>query len=361
MAPKLSAAARRIFSRSASADPDPARVMHRAYADVHDGSAAVMHGAYPPPQADSTAPPQPISPVFTTSSKERPMGTYAFAGFAGSTGKTTSVVALAVRLAMNGVRVRVVDIDSQANASTWLGYEDTHGKTVADVFREEATIADVELPGRVTRGFDDHDRPVYGEIPNLTLVPARRSTLDKVMVELPGMTGGEFNLRTALEDAPPVDVTFVDCPGTQSTIVIAGILATTAEEKDRRPGAWGVVCCTKPGAKEIEGLPALEKELAKIARSYRIEVPMLAVIPCAVPSRNQGVVYHEQLEDLRDAYGALVTPNVRRSQAVDVAYANCTPLPLCGYDAKEIKEDYRLVQQYLEEQLGLFPRRVVAA
>lgn len=359
MAPRLSAAARRIFGRSTSADADPARVMHGAYADAPDASAVVMQGAYPPHQADPTAPPQPISPLFTTSSKERPMGIYAFAGFAGSTGKTTSVVALAVRLAMNGVRVRVVDTDSQANASTWLGYEDTHGKTVADVFREDATIADVELPGRVTRGFDDHDRPVYGEIPNLTLVPARRSTLDKIMVELPGMTGGESHLRIALEDASPVDVTFVDCPGTQSTIVIAGVLATTADLKGSRPGASGVINCTRPGAKENEGLPVLEKELAKIRRAYGLEVPLSAIIPCAVPGA--GLVYQEQMDDLRAAYGEIVTPGIRRAAVVDTAYANRTPIPLCGYDTKDVKEDYRKVQAYLEETLGLFPRRVVAA
>ena len=129
--------------------------------------------------------------------------TYAFASLAGSTGKTTTVVTLGTQLALAGLKVRIVDLDSQANASTWLGYEDSHGKTIAEILRSEATVADVELPGRVTNGVDDDDELVFGEIPNLSLVPARRATLDKIMIELAAEPSGVLRLRNALADAEP--------------------------------------------------------------------------------------------------------------------------------------------------------------
>ncbi|MGL5445188.1 MAG: ParA family protein, partial [[Mycobacterium] stephanolepidis] len=281
---------------------------------------------------------------------------------AGSTGKTTTVVSIATDLATRlGLRVRVIDGDSQANASSWLGYEDNHGKTIADVLRGEATIADVELPGRVVNGETEEGQPIFGEIPNLTLVPARRATLDKVMIELAADPAGVFRLRDALEEADPVDVTFIDCPGTMSTLVVSGILATTVSEDESNPGAWGVIACTKPAYKESRGLPDLENQLAVLRKTYRLDLRLLAVVPCVVPSANQGQVYIDQMDDLREVYGDLVTPGIRRSGIVDEAFVNATPLPLYGYRAKNVADDYRAVRKYLTKKLGLFERRAVAA
>lgn len=287
--------------------------------------------------------------------------TYAFASLAGSTGKTTTVVTLGTQLALAGVKVRVVDLDSQANASTWLGYEDTHGKTIADILRKDATVADVELPGRVVSGVDDDGEPVFGEIPNLSLVPARRATLDKIMIELSADQGGVLRLRKALAEADPVDVTLIDCPGTMSTLVVAGILATSISENETTPGAWGVIACTKPAYKESRGLPDLESQLHILRETYRMDLALLAIIPCVVPPENAGRVYIDQMQDLREVYGALVTPGIRRAGIVDEAFVNTTPLPLYGYRAKPVSDDYKAVREYLAETLGLFNLDAVAA
>lgn len=287
--------------------------------------------------------------------------TYAFASLAGSTGKTTTVVTLGTQLALQGLRTRIVDLDSQANASTWLGYEDSHGKTVADILRDEATVAEVELPGRVIKGVDDDDEPIVGEIPNLTLVPARRSTLDKIMIELAADQGGVLRLRNALDRADPVDVTLIDCPGTMSTLVVAGMLATSVSENDTTAGGWGVIACTKPAYKESRGIPDLERQLHVLRETYRMDLRLLAIVPCVVPPENAGRVYIDQMEDLRELYGDLVTPGVRRAGIVDEAFVNATPLPLYGYRARGVSDDYRVVKDYLAESLGLFTRRTVAA
>lgn len=288
--------------------------------------------------------------------------TYSFVSLAGSTGKTTTVVSIGTDLAAKmGLRVRIIDLDSQANASSWLGYEDTHGKTIADVLRGDATIADVELPGRVVNGEREDGEPMFGEIPNLSLVPAKRATLDKVMIELAADPAGVFRLRDALDEAEPVDVTLIDCPGTMSTLVVSGILATTISENETDEGAWGVIACTKPAYKENRGLPDLENQLAILRRTYRLALQLLAIVPCVVPSANQGQVYIDQMEDLKEAYGDLVTPGIRRSGIVDEAYVNATPLPLYGYRARLVADDYRAVRKYLTKKLGLFRSTAVAA
>ncbi|MEX3645991.1 MULTISPECIES: ParA family protein [Mycolicibacterium] len=287
--------------------------------------------------------------------------TYVFVSLAGSTGKTTTTVTLGTQLALGGLRVRIVDLDSQANASTWLGYEDTHGRTIADILRNDATVAEVELPGRVVNGFDENDEPVFGEIPNLTLVPARRSTLDRVMIELAADPGGVMRLRKALAEADPVDVTLIDCPGTMSTLVVSGILATSVSENADNPAAWGVIACAKPAYKESRGLPDLEAQLHILRETYRMDLRLLAIIPCVVPPTNSGQVYIDQMEDLRDVYGELVTGGVRRSSVVDEAFVNATPLPLYGRNAKLVNGDYKEVREYLAEKLGLFTSQTVPA
>ena len=59
--------------------------------------------------------------------------------------------------------------------------------------------------------------------------------------------------------------------------------------------------------------------------TYRMNLPLLAIVPCVVPPENAGRVYIDQMEDLREVYGALVTPGIRRAGIVDEAFVNATP------------------------------------
>jgi hypothetical protein len=191
--------------------------------------------------------------------------------------------------------------------------------------REQATIAEVELPARLQVGETEDGQPVYELIPNLTIVPANRGTLDQLVVELPAINGGVIRLFEAVQaDEGDVDIELYDCPGSLNVLVIAGILATSEEEDGvAPPGSFGVITCTKPAGKENEGIPA-------------------------VP--HQGGVYDEQLEDLVDNYGDLVAPKVRRASIVDEAYTNYTPLPLYGYRAKVVTDDYRVQLKSLQRR-----------
>lgn len=281
------------------------------------------------------------------------MPTYTVANLSGSVGKTTTVVTVAVQLAAQGLRVRVIDLDPQANASTWLGYPAIGGKTIADVLRLDATINDIERPARIIRGYTDDGDPLYQPehiIDNLTVVPAARATLDKLMVELPAVVGGVMRLRDSLEDAAPVDVTLIDSPGSNSALVTAALIASSVDE-DGAPGSWGLITCTKPAGKESEGIQSLLRELAILKKTFRIDIPLLAIVPCVVPS--SGAVYREQMEYLQEGFGAKVTPSIRRSAIVDEAYTNYMPVPLYGYRARDVNGDYERVLAHLRS-LGLF-------
>ena len=257
------------------------------------------------------------------------MPTYTVANMSGSVGKTTTVVTAAVQLAASGLRVRVIDLDPQANATTWLGYPNIDGSTIADVLRLDATIDDIERPARIIDYTEDGDLVFSDDaealIDNLTIVPAARSTLDRLMVELPAVNGGVMRLRDALEDAAPVDVTLIDSPGSNSALVTTALIASSVDEEGPA-GSWGLITCTKPAGKESEGINDLLHELTVVKKTYRINIPLLAIVPCAVPA--SGAVYRQQMEYLQEGFGDKVTPAVRRSSIVDEAYTNYRPVPL---------------------------------
>ncbi|EUA40341.1 putative cobyrinic acid a,c-diamide synthase [Mycobacterium avium subsp. avium 2285 (R)] len=166
-----------------------------------------------------------------------------------------------------------------------------------------------------------------------------------------------LRLRDALEAADPVDVTLIDSPGNNSALVTTALIAASVDEEGPT-GSWGLITCTKPSGKESEGIQDLLNELATIKKTFRIAIPLLAIVPCAVPPN--GTVYQEQMEYLKEAFGDKVTPSVRRSSIVDEAYTNYTPVPLYDRRAKPINNDYAEVIDHMKRQ-GMFKPAAINA
>lgn len=246
------------------------------------------------------------------------MSTITFANQAGSAGKTSSAVTLAALLAGRGYTVRLIDSDAQANATLWLKVGG-HRLTLGDVLHRRASL---------------HDATVDTAVPGLQLVPSH-SRLDSDAVELARGVGGEQRLRLAIEDAPPADVTIIDCPGALSILTVAALVASDA-----------LVTVTQPTVKELAGLPQMEATAEEVRAAYNPKLRLAAVVPCIVPPAASGALYTQALAMLREQWGDLVTPPVRRSVRIPEAYSQQVPLSVHA-PHEGVTDDYRAVLEHL--------------
>lgn len=144
---------------------------------------------------------------------------FAVANQKGGVGKTTTTVNMAAALAQHGLRVLVIDLDPQGNASTALGVE--HGEGTPGVY--DALIDGVALGGLVSPCPD---------VPGLLVVPA---TIDLAgaEIELVSLVSRETRLRSVVHayleaqagDPDRVDYVFIDCPPSLGLLTINGLVA----------------------------------------------------------------------------------------------------------------------------------------
>ena len=137
----------------------------------------------------------------------------------GGVGKTTTTVNMAAALAQHGLRVLVIDLDPQGNASTALGVDHHRGTpSTYDALVEGRPLAEVIQPSP--------------EIGGLFVVPA---TIDLAgaEIELVSMVAREGRLRKAIHAHPQVfgtgedrfDYVLIDCPPSLGLLTLNALVA----------------------------------------------------------------------------------------------------------------------------------------
>ena len=133
----------------------------------------------------------------------------AIANQKGGVGKTTTAVNLSCALAERGVRILLVDLDPQANATSALGLQELEADSIYDSLLGGASIADKVLPARIKHLF---------------IVPANLD-LAGAEVEIARMSDHLMRLAKALSilrTDQTFDFVLLDCPPS------LGILMTNA-------------------------------------------------------------------------------------------------------------------------------------
>jgi chromosome partitioning protein len=149
--------------------------------------------------------------MYMTDALERSPVRIGIANQKGGVGKTTTTVSLAAGLAVLGVRVLVVDLDPQGNASTGLGVRVEEGQP--------------SVYGVLVDGDDPAEAIRPTEVEGLSLLP---SSLDLAgaEVELVPAFSREHRLKRALDRVDPaIDVILIDCPPSLGLLTINALVA----------------------------------------------------------------------------------------------------------------------------------------
>jgi chromosome partitioning protein len=219
----------------------------------------------------------------------------------GGVGKTTSAVNIAAALAMHGLRVLVIDLDPQGNASTALGISHSVGTPSSyDVLLNDGNIAEVAV--------------VADFAPSLRCVPA---TLDLAGadIELTSQVAREHRLRRALDrfleettgTPDAVDYVFVDCPPSLGLLTLNALVA-----------AREVLIPIQCEYYALEGLAQLLNTVELVKSHLNPKLAITTVLLTMYDSRTR--LADQVAEDVRQHFGELVLQpmiprNVRVSEA----------------------------------------------
>ena len=205
----------------------------------------------------------------------------------GGVGKTTTAVNMAASLSKQGLKVLVVDLDPQGNASTALGAEHTSG-TVSSY---EILIGESEAKDAVQENPDN---------PNLFCIPA---TIDLAgaEIELVSMVRREYRLHDALRrgflDEYGFDYVFIDCPPSLGLLTIN---AMTAVDEVLIP-----IQCEYYA---LEGVGQLLGNIGMIREHLNHNLHISAILLTMYDARTK--LAAEVAAEVRDQFGQVVLNNV---------------------------------------------------
>jgi len=169
------------------------------------------------------------------------MKTICFANHKGGVGKTTSTLSVGQVLASRGLRILLIDSDSQTNLS--MSFDRQGSRHLGELLESDGKVSITELIEPVGEGL------------HLVAASPRLQMVEKLMA---GSSGLEFILREALETVEEqFDYCLIDTPPSLGGITYSGLIAADAVFVPMQPEYFG-----------YNGLTSLLQACVRVRKHY---------------------------------------------------------------------------------------------
>ena len=248
----------------------------------------------------------------------------AIANQKGGVGKTTTAANIGALLALQGVKVLLIDLDPQSSLTQSLA-ADQQGRSMAEVIggatRGKLTIKDIAR--RVSAGLD---------------IAPSDIELSSCELGLVQRLGREGVLKSALANVKGYDIIIIDCPPSLGLMTINALTA-----------AHGVIIPTLPAAGDLRGVKLFLDTLDRVKDDgLNSDLKMLGVLLVQYEPR---LIAHTQALDSLKKAGLPVLGMIPRSVKVQESTAARQPLTVydpSGKPAQAYTQTIRKVKQWLK-------------
>jgi chromosome partitioning protein len=248
----------------------------------------------------------------------------------GGVGKTTTAINLAACLALDGLKILLVDCDPQANASSGLGIQrDDNRNSIYDVLMGDVPAAQILLPT---------------EIANLTLLPGSKN-LTGANIELAGAEDRATRLRSALEPIQKnYDLIILDCPPALDLLTLNSLAA-----------ADSLIVPMQAEYFALEGISELVSNLERVRAAFNPRLTIEGVLLTMYDDRTN--LAQQVTETLREffkdrLFRTVIPRNIRLAEAPSHGK------PVALYDARSRGAEayFELAAEYMERNKIPNPR-----
>ena len=240
----------------------------------------------------------------------------------GGVGKTTAAVNLAAALATPRRRVLLIDLDSQASASFWLGIERTHLRPSSANFLLQELPVQHAIRGTAVANLD----LITGSI--------ELANADLALANVPGR---ELTLKLAIQRVrPEYDIIMLDCPPNLSLLGVNALVASDA-----------LIVPVTPQPLAVQGLVSLLSSVDTVRVRLNTRHHLLGILFSMVDTAAQKTP--SLMQQLRDRFGSDVfRTEILTSRALEEAPMSAKPIVQFAPRSKAADAFRRLAAEVLD-------------